>query len=396
MIKRISTNQTPDNVAQVLGLLAATPRQLAALSAGLDVAAWHRPLGLGQRSPVEILAHLINVEARSHEAIILALAADEPLLTPVHPERQYGRLLRHDLLPPAESLAYFGYRRAALLRLLGGLSDAQWTRVIREPGKARHESVYWRARSLALHEAEHLEELAAMSVQNAPHRLYLMQVGSMPEYQIPIVCYLVQTADGQNILIDSGLPEIIPEEESEFENGQDVIEQLASLGLKPDDIETVISTHYDGDHAGRHAAFTKATYVVQRVHHLDAESNPRFAAIRPQWDQPMERIRLVDGDTELLPGLELIETSGHVPGHQSVLVRLPQSGAILLTIDAVPFAEGFTRDEQDDGSDPDAAATRASVIKLLDRVEREHIGLVIFGHDTDQWVTLKKAPEFYE
>lgn len=105
MIKRISTNQTPDNVAQVLGLLAATPRQLAALSAGLDEAAWHRPLGPGRRSPVEILAHLINVEARSHEAIILALAADEPLLTPVHPERQYGRLLRHDLLPPAGFLS---------------------------------------------------------------------------------------------------------------------------------------------------------------------------------------------------------------------------------------------------------------------------------------------------
>jgi N-acyl homoserine lactone hydrolase len=232
--------------------------------------------------------------------------------------------------------------------------------------------------------------------QNAPQRLYLMQVGIMPEYQIPIVCYLVQTGDGKNILIDSGLPEIIPEDSAEFENGRDVIEQLASLGLTPDDIDTVISTHYDGDHAGRHASFMKAQYVVQRGHHLDAASNPRFASIRPEWDQPMERIRLVDGDTELLPGLELIETSGHVPGHQSVLVRLPKTGAILLTIDAVPFGEGFTRDVQDDGSNPDAAAIHASTIKLLDLVEREQIGLVIFGHDQAQWETLKKAPEYYE
>ena len=232
--------------------------------------------------------------------------------------------------------------------------------------------------------------------QNDVKRLYLMQVGSVPEYQIPIVCYLVQTGDGKNILIDSGLPEIMPEGESEFENGQDVIEQLSSIGLNQDDIDTVISTHYDGDHAGRHAAFTQAQYVVQRVHHLDAASNPRFAANRPQWDQPMERIRLVDGDTELLPGLDLIETSGHVPGHQSVLVRLPKTGAILLTVDAVPFGAGFTRDVQDNGSNPDAEAIRASTIKLLDLVEREHIGLVIFGHDTEQWKTLKKAPEFYE
>lgn len=232
--------------------------------------------------------------------------------------------------------------------------------------------------------------------QSIVKRLYLMQVGSMPEYQIPIVCYLLQTHDGKNILIDTGLPEIIPEDASDFENGQDVIKQLANLGLTPDDIDIVISTHYDGDHAGRHVEFTKAQYVVQRVHHLNAASNPRFASIRSQWDQPMERIRLVDGDTELLPGLELIETSGHVPGHQSVLVRLPKTGKVLLTIDAVPFAEEFTRDLPNDETNPDAEATRASTIKLLDLVEREHIGLVIFGHDTAQWETLKKAPEFYE
>jgi N-acyl homoserine lactone hydrolase len=232
--------------------------------------------------------------------------------------------------------------------------------------------------------------------QETAKRLYLMQVGSMPHYQIPIVCALVQTDDGKNILIDSGLPEIIPEEASDFENGLDVIEQLASIGLTPDDIDTVISTHYDIDHAGRHAAFTKAHYVVQRVHHLDAASNPRFAALRPEWDQPMERIRLVDGDMELLPGLELIETSGHVPGHQSVLVRLPKTGTVLLTIDAVAFGKDFTRNLLDDGSNPDAEAVRASTIKLLDLVEREHVGLVIFGHDQAQWEGLKKLPEYFE
>ena len=231
---------------------------------------------------------------------------------------------------------------------------------------------------------------------NTAKRLYLMQVGIMPEYQIPIVCYLVQTSDGKNILIDSGLPEIIPEEASDFENGQDVIAQLASLGLQPDDIDTIISTHYDVDHAGRHACFTKAHYVVQRAHHVDAASNPRYASIRAEWNQLLARIRLVDGDTELLPGLELIETSGHVPGHQSVLVRLPTTGTILLTVDAVPFAEGFTRDVPDEGSNPGDEAVRASTIKLLELVAKEQIGLVIFGHDIEQWKTLKRAPAFYD
>jgi N-acyl homoserine lactone hydrolase len=116
---------------------------------------------------------------------------------------------------------------------------------------------------------------------------------------------------------------------------------LASIGLKPGDIDTVISTHYDIDYAGRHAAFTKAQYVAQHVHHLDAANNPRFAANRPQWDQPMERIRLVGGDTELLPGLELIETSGHVPGHQSVLVQLPKTGRFYCRLTLYPSARAL-------------------------------------------------------
>jgi N-acyl homoserine lactone hydrolase len=217
----------------------------------------------------------------------------------------------------------------------------------------------------------------------------------MPEYGIPVVCYLVQTEDGRNILIDTGLPEVIPEEESDFENGLDVVAQLAGIGLTLQDIDMVISTHYDIDHAGRHAAFPRAQYVVQRSHHLDAASNPRFAVLRSQWDQPLARMRLVDGDTQLLPGLELIETSGHVPGHQSVLLRLPQTGAVLLTIDAVPFGAGFTRDVRNDGSQPDGEASRASRLKLLDLVAREPVGLVIFGHDQEQWATLRQAPEFY-
>ena len=52
----------------------------------------------------------------------------------------------------------------------------------------------------------------------------------------------------------------------------------------------------------------------------------------------MDRIRLVDGDTELLPGLELIETSGHVLGHQSVLLRLPKMGPVLLVADAIIYS----------------------------------------------------------
>src|ERR1700730_8520287 len=181
------------------------------------------------------------------------------------------------------------------------------------------------------------------------------------------------------------------------ENEKNVIEHLAALGLCPDDIDVLICTHFDVDHAGYHDAFAKTEFIIQREHYALARSgHPRFAAARAHWDHPALRYRLADGDTELLPGLTLLETSGHTSGHQSVLVRLPQTGPVLLTIDAVMMQRLFTPDRQAWPMDDNEEKLRASTRKLLELVEREHVALVIFGHDGEQWQTLKKAPTYYE
>jgi hypothetical protein len=67
--------------------------------------------------------------------------------------------LRFDLLSVPELLAYFKLRRVVLLRVLDSLTDEGWARVVREAGKQRKESVYWRARALAMHELNHLTDL---------------------------------------------------------------------------------------------------------------------------------------------------------------------------------------------------------------------------------------------
>ncbi len=246
-----------------------------------------------------------------------------------------------------------------------------------------------------------------MTVSNTtPKRLYLMQLSTTA---IPLAasqtlamssgCYLVQTSDGKNILIDSGLPADYtpPPGTPPAEQVKNVLEHLADLDLHPDDIDLLICTHFDVDHAGYHDAFTKAELIVQREHYALARSgHPRFAATRSHWDHPALHYRLIDGDTELLAGLRLLETSGHAPGHQSVLVRLPQTGPVLLAIDAVVMQRLFTPDRRAWPLDDNEEQLRASTRKLLDLVEREHVALVIFGHDGQQWQTLKKAPAYYE
>lgn len=159
MKKAISTQLTKDNIAAVLAILNETANQLERLSAGLTPEQIRAPLGTGERSFIEEVAHLLNTEARTAESIYLALLLKEPLVHPVHPEHDWGKLLRHDLFELPDLLAYFKFRRALLLHVLNALTDDQWTRVIREEGKQRKESVYWRARGQALHEDEHVGDL---------------------------------------------------------------------------------------------------------------------------------------------------------------------------------------------------------------------------------------------
>jgi hypothetical protein len=157
--QRLSTEMTPVNIARVLELLAQAPGRLERVTGRISDEQLRQPLGDGERSATEILAHLLNCEARSSESIYLALLADEPELVNIHPERQLGKLLRFDLLPFADLAAYFKLRRAVLQRVLTSLTAAKWARTIREPGKQRRESVYWSARTIALHEADHLGEI---------------------------------------------------------------------------------------------------------------------------------------------------------------------------------------------------------------------------------------------
>lgn len=238
-----------------------------------------------------------------------------------------------------------------------------------------------------------------------PKKLYLLQLSAttvpLPQgrtMEMVLPCYLVETTDGKHILIDTGIaPDAKPSSAPRSRDEKNVLEHLADLGLSPAEIDTLICTHFDVDHAGYHDAFRNAELIVQSEHYkLARNGHPRFAAARPHWDHPALRYRLVDGDTELLPGLTLLATSGHAPGHQSVLVRLPQTGAVLLAIDAVMMQRLFTMDRKAWPTDDNEQQLLASTRKLLDVVEREQVQLVVFGHDGDQWKGLKKAPEFYE
>jgi N-acyl homoserine lactone hydrolase len=238
-------------------------------------------------------------------------------------------------------------------------------------------------------------------------KLWLLPLGVLQPLRIPVPGYLIQTEDGTHVLVDSGMPRSYIEEpppplppfgfEVDVRPEDFVVERLASVGIRPEDVDLLVCTHFDEDHAGNHEVFTAAELVVQRRHfEVATAGHPRFAVVRSHWDAPGLRYRLVEGDVTLLPGIDLVATGGHVPGHQSVLVRLPETGPVLLAIDAVPAAAYFDpRNREALPHDEDEAETRASTRKLVELAERERAALVVFGHDADQWPTLRHAPDCY-
>lgn len=158
-MKKLSTDFTQANRATVIEILTVSPHRLAAATNGYSDVDLAHPLAEGERSATEVLAHLINSEARTSEAIYLALLTDEPFMPGVHSEREWGKLLRYDLLPFSELLAYFTLRRTVLLRVLNSLNDNQWLRVVRDENKQRQESIYWKCRALVMHELDHIGEI---------------------------------------------------------------------------------------------------------------------------------------------------------------------------------------------------------------------------------------------
>jgi glyoxylase-like metal-dependent hydrolase (beta-lactamase superfamily II) len=150
-------------------------------------------------------------------------------------------------------------------------------------------------------------------------------------------CLLLQ-AGGKNVLVDTGVG-------SKDNNGDRdslglvpsrLVKGLKNLGLSTKDIHVVILTHLHFDHSGGCTrmdragtvvpTFPKARYYVQRTSWEEAcQPSVRYSsAHRPDNFMPVAdrgQLELLDGDTEVLPGLNVIVTDGHATGHQMVMFR---------------------------------------------------------------------------
>ncbi|HEY0337421.1 MAG TPA: N-acyl homoserine lactonase family protein [Burkholderiales bacterium] len=221
-------------------------------------------------------------------------------------------------------------------------------------------------------------------------------------------CYVIQHANGF-MLWDSGINDAVAAMPEGFQRNKvspryilrkPFRVQLAELGFEPARIAHIAFSHTHGDHVGNANLFTGGTLYIQEAEY-DAAFGPEAAT---KWNFEVadyDKLRAaktvkLNGDHDVFGdgSVMIIATSGHTPGHQSLLVRLPKRGPVILSGDMVHLQENWTA-RRVPSFNYDIAQSRRSMEKVAALMARTGAELWI-NHDKAQSDGIPKAPAFIE
>lgn len=241
--------------------------------------------------------------------------------------------------------------------------------------------------------------------------MYIMRVGriEMPDVNgmlpgtrehgpasIPAYCYLLEHDKGR-VLVDTGLAN---EGLGVVREGEDVVSQLAGLGLTPSDIDYVVLTHMHLDHAAYMSAFPEATFVVRHEELKMAWWPDHFEGgyVLEQYAKTREFNFIEPADDEELDlfgdgSVRLLDTRGHSRGHQSVLVTLERDGRFVIAGDAAYFSRNL-----EEWILPGICTSSLDAERSIARLRhlRDCGWKLLFGHDEGQEQELRIVPAYYE
>jgi glyoxylase-like metal-dependent hydrolase (beta-lactamase superfamily II) len=206
---------------------------------------------------------------------------------------------------------------------------------------------------------------------------------------------LAELPGGTRVLVDAGFGPrtvILAELGMEFWGGR-LLASLAAVGLTPGDIDVVVYSHLHTDHVGWTTDRKRDVLTFERARHIMARTEWEYwradaplggpdphdiAALEP-------RVELLDGDALVAPGVTLVPTPGHTPGHCSLLVSSRGERAVVLG-DAIHCPIQITHPEWAFAADVNrAAAVRAREVLLREldaphtRVVGPHFPDAVFG-----------------
>jgi N-acyl homoserine lactone hydrolase len=241
-----------------------------------------------------------------------------------------------------------------------------------------------------------------------PLRLAVLDYGFFEVHsgprQIGICGFVLQTDAGETVLIDTGFPAKYATD-SEAATAQDGLgsfgrvlsvtpenlpeAQLARLGLRKQDVTLMIQSHTHIDHIGDMGGFPGVPILIAAAER--ALPRPLYWSGGQIMDWPEAHYVQLSEDLPLGPEFEVFFCPGHAPGQLAFALRLPETGWVLLTSDAISrpaeIDEGFA------GS-WDVALAKHHGARLM-RWAKDQDAMVIYGHCPAQWQTLPKAPRWF-
>jgi glyoxylase-like metal-dependent hydrolase (beta-lactamase superfamily II) len=206
---------------------------------------------------------------------------------------------------------------------------------------------------------------------------------------------LLIRAGGKRILVETGAGDKWNEKQNAiyfFEKSGRLPERLAALGVKPEEIDIVINTHLHFDHCGWNThlvngvavpTFPNARYIVQRreFDHACAPTERDRASYFPDNFMPMQKSGqwdFLNGDSQIMPGIEVIVVPGHIRDMQCV--KITGGGqTIFFVADLVPTAAHLSY-PWIMGYDLYPMTTLENKHKWLPIVAKEN-WTIVFGHE---------------
>lgn len=211
-------------------------------------------------------------------------------------------------------------------------------------------------------------------------------------------CYLIKDGDAY-MLWDTGLPAatknapLDPSKPMSPTLTKTIVEQLAELGVKPEQIGLIGISHYHFDHTGQAADFPQAKLLIGAGDLKVAREQPSIGKPIAPWLGEGAKVEGVEGDKDLFGDgcVTMISLPGHTPGHHGLLVRLPRTGAVLLSGDVAHFHENL-----DSNGVPTFNVDRADSLAAMDRFRKLAASLkavAIIQHDPRDIAKLPAFPQ---
>jgi glyoxylase-like metal-dependent hydrolase (beta-lactamase superfamily II) len=218
--------------------------------------------------------------------------------------------------------------------------------------------------------------------------------------QVEMACVgMIVRQNGRVILCETGIGTKLDEKRArqvELREPEGALVALKRLGIRPEEVDVVLSTHLHWDHAGGftrlseggrvEVTFPRAKHFVQRTEWdfaLDCDPRSKAAYVAEDFVPVAEAglVEFVDGDAEILPGVELRLTGGHTPGNQVVIFRAGDMAAAM-TGDLIGTRPHLRR-SWNSGGDLDVVRALAEKGRLLDEAAARR-WLLVLGHETEQ------------